>query len=116
MAGANSASLVLTNIQPGQAGEYVAVISNLVGSATSHVAHVNVTLPVHLGWTAFRTNGPLQLHVTWTVAEDFILQASTNLVNWVSLATNTANSQVYEFVDPDASHYPQRFYRVRSNL
>ena len=43
LAGANQASLHLTNVQAGQAGGYSVVITNLAGSATSAVA----TLTVH---------------------------------------------------------------------
>jgi hypothetical protein len=40
---------------------------------------------------------------------NFILQASTNLINWVNLATNPSPFAV---VDTDAGQYPRRFYRA----
>jgi hypothetical protein len=40
---------------------------------------------------------------------NFILQASTNLINWVSLATNASP---IGFVDSNAGQYPVRFYRA----
>lgn len=39
----------------------------------------------------------------------YIVQASSNLVNWVSLQTNTAP---FTYVDTNSSQFNQRFYRV----
>ncbi|HEU6449504.1 MAG TPA: fibronectin type III domain-containing protein [Verrucomicrobiae bacterium] len=39
----------------------------------------------------------------------YVIQASSNLVNWISLATNTAP---FSFVDGNSSQYKQRFYRA----
>ena len=39
----------------------------------------------------------------------YVLQASTNLVNWTVLATNSVPG---DFTDPTAKDYPRRFYRV----
>ena len=38
----------------------------------------------------------------------YIVQASTDLVNWVPVQTNTAP---FTFVDTNAGRFPQRFYR-----
>jgi hypothetical protein len=38
-----------------------------------------------------------------------VIQASTNLFNWVNISTNPSPCV---FVDPNASQYPRRFYRV----
>jgi hypothetical protein len=37
-----------------------------------------------------------------------VVQASTNLINWVPLQTNTAP---FTFVDANAGNFRQRFYR-----
>lgn len=42
LSGATSASLVRTNIQPGNSGQYFVVITNMAGSATSSVASLTV--------------------------------------------------------------------------
>ena len=41
-----------------------------------------------------------------------VVQASTNLVNWTPIATNTLGSAPLLFSDPDSALYPQRFYRL----
>ena len=40
----------------------------------------------------------------------YIVQASTNLVNWVNVMTNTGGP--FNFVDTNASHFSRRFYRT----
>jgi hypothetical protein len=44
----------------------------------------------------------------------YVVQASTDLVNWSPIATNTAVSASDVFTDTDAANYPNRFYRVSS--
>ena len=42
-----------------------------------------------------------------------VVESSTNLVNWTSLATNTLGNGPLYFSDPAAEDFPQRFYRAR---
>ncbi len=45
---------------------------------------------------------------------NYLVQASTNLVNWVPLATNQVSGLGYmEFTDISNTNFPSRFYRVR---
>jgi subtilisin family serine protease len=41
-----------------------------------------------------------------------VVEASTNLVNWTALTTNTLGVTPLHFVDPDWANFPQRFYRI----
>ncbi len=43
----------------------------------------------------------------------FVIQASSNLQDWVSLATNTLSTGYDQYTDPTAGTVPARFYRVR---
>jgi hypothetical protein len=48
-----------------------------------------------------------------------VVEASTNLANWLSVSTNTLNIYVGTngtsyFSDPDWTNHPTRFYRIRS--
>jgi hypothetical protein len=45
IAGATTSSLTLTNVQPSQAGNYLVIVSNSVGSVTSAVAVLTVDVP-----------------------------------------------------------------------
>ena len=42
----------------------------------------------------------------------FTLQASSNLVSWVSLVTNTSASGSFDFTDTRSTNAPRRFYRA----
>ena len=44
-----------------------------------------------------------------TPSQSYVIQASTNMVNWVNVITSTAPNN---YTDMKASNYPTRFYRV----
>jgi hypothetical protein len=41
----------------------------------------------------------------------YVVQATTNFVQWVNVATNAPVDSFLEFMDEDAHRYPHRFYR-----
>lgn len=43
-----------------------------------------------------------------------IIQASTNLIDWISISTNVAPANLIEFSDPDTQNFERRYYRVLS--
>lgn len=69
-----------------------------------------VSPPISLSSLGYATNG--QFHFTLVGATGFtwIVQASTDLSNWISLATNTVP---FTFTDTNTAGLPQRFYRAR---
>jgi hypothetical protein len=52
--------------------------------------------------------------ITGLEGRTYIIQASTNLVHWEKLSTNTAVRGFINFTDPSASNFRQRFYRLKS--
>jgi uncharacterized delta-60 repeat protein len=63
--------------------------------------------PLQFG-SIVNSNGIFQLTITGPLYST-IIQASTNLVNWLPVYTNTPP---FTFTDPNASSYPYRFYRA----
>ena len=57
-------------------------------------------------------NGHFQFSLSGPSATSALIQASTNLVNWTSLQTNTPFTGVLLFDDAQAVGYRVRFYRV----
>jgi hypothetical protein len=57
------------------------------------------------------TTGQFALEVSGTTNAQYIVQASTDLVNWISVRTNTAP---FTFVDTNAGQFNHRFYRTVS--
>ena len=60
-------------------------------------------------------SGQIQFTVNdgYVAGQTYIVEASTNLSNWVPIfTTNAPPSGLFQFIIPDASSYPTRFYRV----
>jgi hypothetical protein len=60
----------------------------------------------------FLTNETIQLQVSGLAGRSYILQASTNLSNWISLVTNRPVAAPFYLTDPAAANFPYRFYRI----
>jgi hypothetical protein len=108
--GATNSSLVLTDLQLTNAGYYEVVVANLGGSVISQFASLSVyadATPV-LSGTLNPISGQFQLYITGQTGLDYTLEASTNLVDWVTLSTNAAP---FSFAETNMPAYPQRFYR-----
>jgi uncharacterized delta-60 repeat protein len=82
------------------------VISN-GWSLTLITASPIVSQPLQFG-SIVNSNGTFRLTITGPMYST-IIQASTNLVNWVPVYTNTPP---FTFTDSNASSYPYRFYRA----
>jgi len=60
----------------------------------------------------FLPNGTFEMQFWAAAGQTFVLQSSSNLVNWTSLSTNTPASVPFTLVDPGAAGAPMRFYRI----
>jgi hypothetical protein len=65
------------------------------------------------GTNGFGPNG-FSLNLTGTPGQTFVMEGSTNLVNWVPLQTNILTDGSSYFSDPQCTNYPGRYYRLRS--
>jgi len=109
---ATSSSLALSNVQPADAGAFTVAVSNAHGSATSSNATLTVDTAVNLNFAGFTSSG-FELRVTGPVGI-YVLQASTNLVDWTDICTNKAPNGILEFSDSNRANFERRFYRARS--
>jgi mono/diheme cytochrome c family protein len=60
----------------------------------------------------FNANGAFQLGFSGVAGSNYVLQATTDFVNWASLVTNQASNNAFDLLDANATNYPYRFYRV----
>ena len=102
-------SLVLTNIQPSDAGDYRVVITDSYGSVTSAPAN----LFVYTDATPFLSNpgsqnGQLTFNVSGVTGLNYSVETSTNLMDWMPLETNVSP---FLFTDTNTAAFQQRFYR-----
>ena len=110
--GATNATLMLTNVQFAQAGNYSVAVTNLLGSAQSSSAALTVKGPLlTFGWSG--TN--LQISFLAQPATTYHLQASTNLLSawsdWQIIGPFGSASNV-NFTLP-AQTPASRFFRLR---
>jgi hypothetical protein len=108
LASATGPALTLNKITTNQAGIY-SVTAAYGSSSTSRAATLTVyaTAAAKLA-PATHASGQYALAVAGVPGYKYVVQASTNLVNWVPMQTNTAP---FMFVDTNAGKYRQRFYR-----
>jgi hypothetical protein len=108
---ATNTSLTLTNVQLSQAGNYAVLVTNLYGSALSSNAVLSVyaTAAATLGGYSFSGNNGFQFQVAGVPGFNYAVQESTNLIDWVTLITNTSP---FSFIDTNAAGTPQQFYRA----
>jgi len=83
---------------------------NYINSAS--VSAVFNLPPLHFTSEAF-TNGAFRLSLSAAPGSNYVLETSTNLTLWTPLLTNVATTNLFDFLDPDATNFPNRFYRVR---
>ena len=84
--------------------------TNYINSASATA--VFYITPVQFTSANFGTNRQFQLNFLGVPGSNYVLQASTNLLNWNPISTNTATTNAFLLFDPAATNYPQRFYRV----
>jgi hypothetical protein len=87
---ATKPSLTLTNLTAAQAGTYSVVIANFAGAITNMAAVIHVAAPVSLTFELVDEGGMSKLRLTAPASQGFVMQRTTNLIDWVSVYTNTA--------------------------
>ena len=60
----------------------------------------------------FLAGGSFQLAIYGNIGSEYILQASTNLLNWVAISNFTIVAVPTYIADPQAGAFQRRFYRV----
>jgi hypothetical protein len=86
-----------------------AIMARKDGTAVTPVALRSGTIfvrPVN-----FLPDGHVQFFLPSTPDQRYIIQATTNLVNWVNISTNVASGTFLDLIDVDAVSNPYRFYR-----
>ena len=107
----DSNTLVLTNVSAASAGDYSVVI--VCYDADSPMISSNAVLSVYpsavpaMSQISYSSANGLQFNVAGVPGFNYIIQTSTNLLDWVPLTTNNSP---FAFTDTNI-YCPQRFYR-----
>lgn len=113
LAGADTATLSLTNVQAAQAGDYSVLVNNVAGSVTSTAATLTVLVPSGiLIAPSYSAGGVFQFNLAGAAGSNYVIEASTNLTDWIPLETNTSP---FTFTDTNAVNFLLRFYRAHQS-
>jgi len=109
IAGQTNALLRIFNLTAGQAGNYTVVVRNFAGSVTSQVVTVRFALGVPLG---HGFDGP-RFRVTGPAGQEYVIQATTNLLSWDPVFTNSSTTlSPINWTDLNSPLFSNRLYRV----
>jgi len=106
----NTNSVTITNLMPGVTYYFAATTYDSVGneSTFSNEAVFSTATTATLS-SAVHTAGQFSFTVAGSSGSQYVVQASSNLIDWQSIQTNTVP---FTFVDGQAGAYAQRFYRA----
>ena len=113
ISGASASVLNLSSASTNDAGSYLVVVTNSLGSATSGVANLTVVLPPSLKMN-ISTSGGIQLNASSITGLTYIVESSTNLNPpfWLPILTNnTGNSGTVNF-QTNVMNNNLKFYRL----
>ncbi len=112
ISGATNATLLVS-----AGGNYSVIVSNHLGSVVSPVSAVSVAAPtLHFDTTpgaVYMADDGLHLRLRGASGlGPIVVFASTNLIDWIPISTNTPVAGEVNYVDSMATNLVQRFYRA----
>ena len=111
--GASANTLILTNVQPAQAGNYRVVVTNPAGSTISAVAVLTVTGQPLLLNPRPTANGTFSFTLSAAPGLVYVIEASTNPNGWTPLASLTNTTGQVDYTDTIIPSVVTRYYRAR---
>ncbi len=111
--GAIAASYSVNNVQVTNAGNYTVGVSNVTRMVASATASLYVNAPLQFINPGLSSNGLFQGQLIGFATSNYIIQASSDLTNWSSLATNSAPSGIISYRDTNHVNAGHRFYRAK---
>jgi len=107
--------LTVTNLPEGQYWIYMKFHPPCCGFDASGPIFITVAR-LELAEAEALPQRTFQFLVTGNVpGKENVIEASTNLINWLPISTNLTLTNSYMFLDTEATNFSQRFYRVHLN-
>ena len=104
--------LECTNANPAATPFYVPVSATQGTSASYEVNYLPDSFPPQMTPAEPNRSGAYTMQVSIPTKLQYVVQASTNLLNWEPIFTNDDAPGVLNFTDWDSTNYPARFYRT----
>ncbi|MFN7140559.1 MAG: immunoglobulin domain-containing protein, partial [Limisphaerales bacterium] len=112
ISGATQAQLVLSNVSSNQAGLYHVRVTNVAGTVQSQVASLTVLPPFTVAFGELNiSNNLLQFSFSGEPETEYVIQTSTNLLQWETLTNIVLTEATTEF-ESILTNNPARFYRA----
>jgi hypothetical protein len=106
-------SYSISNVDSGDVGSYCVRLTNTGGTRSSSNGVLStISVPLQFMLAQPATNG-FKVRVTGVTASHYIIEASSNLLTWVAISTNSATSGIVDYTDPAGTNQSIRFYRAR---
>jgi len=109
----NVTNALISEIMPEMTYYFAATTYTQSGEESAYSTEVSYTAPSSANTLSSATYsasaGQFSFAVNGSAGSQYVVEASTNLIDWVSLETNTVP---FAFVDPDAANFGQRFYQA----
>jgi hypothetical protein len=109
-------SSALLTVKPTSPPDVPAFLSGLTSFAIPIIPQPPITalgMVVALGTPIATLDQQIHFTITGLIpGKRAVVQSSTSLCGWLSVSTIDPSTNTFDFVDPDAANYLQRFYRV----
>ncbi|MFN7138540.1 MAG: immunoglobulin domain-containing protein, partial [Limisphaerales bacterium] len=112
---ATNATLTLSNVQTNDSANYTVVVSSSLGTANAAATlSVVPATPVRFDSISSHTNGSVELVLSGADGQSYVVHASSNLVTWRPISVLAISNGPLPFVDLEAIHLAERFYKAKS--
>ncbi len=111
ISGATADQLTLTNVQFADAGTYVGTVFNSAGTNSTSNAVLSV-VQMQTSSPTVTPDGLFQFTINGAPGPGYIVEGSSNLIDWLQIAVLTNDTGTAQFNDSASTNYPQFFYRV----
>ena len=107
----NTTNATVSGLVPGTKYFFAATTVDGTGNESGFSNEATYTVPIAAAALALTASsaGQFSFTVSGDAGQQYVVQASTNLLDWDSLQTNAAP---FLFTDSDAAGFNQRFYRA----
>ncbi len=111
--GCNGSTLTLNNLMDSDAGEYSVLVSNPAGHVLSAPAVLIIVDPPLLLGPTINQEGEFVAILSGPTNHVYVLESTTNLVDWTEVTRVFNDSLQMRVIDPSALDPVGRYYRVR---
>jgi len=106
----NNTNVTISGLVQGRTYYFAATTVDTAGHQSGFSNEASNTVPVMTALAAAaRSSGQFSFTVSGVAGQRYVVQASTNLLNWIPLQTNTLP---FLFTDTNAVKFKQRYYRA----